>query len=591
MVISSQEQSYEVVQVLAPEEDVLHYLGRDRDGIHVHLISMGRGEEIKGFLAFLSEMEENAAFTDLREYFLEDGILWMVFSWNKGQPLEVYLKEAHPGAERFDLARRIMEQVILKMIPVCLQREVLSPDRVLVGEDGQPGFYYSFGGWREYGAADMDSSVPALCSLLKAVFQAEEESGLYPEWEQWAAALSSGRWGSILDIYQEYVKLAPVFAAERTKEKKPGLKERWKKRLPRILAAVKIAAGITVLAAAFVGAAGMWKEKVAPVIEAASLWKAVYVDGETLEPETEEPAVEETKPETEPEQDPDNGRGERYREDGSLCYKGGLKDGLYDDTGTLYYQDGTVAYQGSFAFGKKEGEGCQYTDNGNIFYEGDFKKDQFEGTGKLYDADTGNLVYEGGFSGGRYSGDGVLYDGTTEFPVYTGSFRLGKYDGRGLEYDSAGSLLYEGEFLLGRYHGEGLLYDTATGEVLLDGVFRNGIYIGAKAADGEDKAADSGMVDADGQAASKDGQDENRDGAAGAADEGAAADAQPAAADTQVAAGDTQSTAADVQPVAADTQSANENSSSASPGSYGPGVTQVPDRETEKPMEIGPGVQ
>lgn len=582
MVISSQEHSYDIVQVFAPEGAVLHYLGRDRDGTEVHLISMGRGEELKGFMPFLSEMVENAAFTDLREYFLEDGILWMVFSWNQGQSLEAYLKEAHSGPERFDLARRVMEQIILKMIPAYLQREILSPERILVGEDGQPGFYYSFGGWRDYGAADVGLAVPALCCLLKTIFQAEEEGGLYPEWEQWIAALSSGQWSEILDIYQEYVKLMPVFAAERTKEKKPGFRERWKKRLPRILAAVKIAAGITVLAAVFVGAAGMWKEKVAPVIEAASLWKAVYVDGETLEPETEEPAAEETEPETEPESDPDNGRGERYREDGSLCYRGGLKDGLYDDTGTLYYPDGTVAYQGSFAFGKKEGEGCQYTDNGNIFYEGEFKKDRFEGAGKLYDADTGNLVYEGGFSGGKYSGDGVLYDGTTEFPRYIGSFRLGKYDGKGLEYDGAGSLLYEGEFLLGKYHGEGMMYDTATGAVLLDGVFRNGIYVGAGTETGEDGAADN----PDGQAV--DGQAVDGEAAGDAAQAGTAPKEQSDGGDTRSTGGDTRSTGDGTQPAP---RSVSEDTPPASPDSGGPGVVQAPVRETEKTMEIGPGIQ
>lgn len=548
MVISSQEHSYEVIRVLPAEGDVNHYLGRNEEAWDVHLILMGQSDALKAFYPFLSEMEGNAAFTDLIEYFLLDSVLWMVFSWKQGQTLAEYLKEPHAAAERFDMARRLMEQLILKMVPVCLQREVLTPERVIVGVDKSLGFYYSFAGWREYGqvrAAGGDdgsvlleeSAARPLCALLKGFFLAEEESGLYPEWSEWLTAAETREQAEVLDIYQEYVKQTPVFTVEREKKKKPGFKDRIKKHLPRILAAVKIIAGITVMAAAFMGAVSMWREKVAPVIEAASMWKAVYVDGETLKPDEEETVRESEETETVPETDPDNGRGERYREDGSLCYKGGLKDGLYDDTGTLYYPDGTIAYQGGFSFGKKEGEGCQYTDTGSIFYEGEFKKDQFEGIGKLYDADLGNLVYEGGFSGGRYDGEGVLYDAATELPVYVGGFRLGKYDGRGLQYDGGGSLLYEGEFLLGNYHGEGVIYDPLTGVVLLEGIFRNNVYIGPKADDG-------------------DGELSGRDETQSETESGEAPDGE-----------------------------AMEE-----PDSFGPGISEEPQPETTDSGEIGPGI-
>lgn len=556
MVISSQEHSYEVIRVLPGEGDVNHYLGRNEQAQDVHLILMGQADELKSFFPFLSEMEGNAAFTDLLEYFLQDGVLWMVFSWKQGQPLEEYLKEPHTSAERFDMARQLMEQLILRMMPVCLQREVLTPGRVIVGEDKTLGFYYTFGSWREYGSvqdagktdnsgASAQSAARFLCALLKVFFLAEEESGLYPEWNEWIAAAGSKEQADVLDIYQEYVKLTPVFTVEREKKKKPGFKDKVKKHLPRILAAVKILAGITVMAAAFFGAVSMWKEKVTPVIEAVSVWKAVYVDGETLKPDEEETVRESEETEAISETDPDNGRGERFRANGSLCYKGGLKDGLYDDTGTLYYPDGTIAYQGGFSFGKKEGEGCLYTDAGSIFYEGGFKKDQFEGAGKLYDADMGNLVYEGSFSGGRYDGDGVLYDAATEFPVYVGGFRLGKYDGKGLQYDGGGNLLYEGEFLLGSYHGEGVIYDPSTGAVLLEGIFRNNVYIGPKAEDGEEELS---------------GYDEE-------------------------------------QPDGADEAQTEEESGEASggeaaggPDSFGPGISEESEQETADSVEIGPGI-
>ena len=130
------------------------------------------------------------------------------------------------------------------------------------------------------------------------------------------------------------------------------------------------------------------------MVQGAALWKAVYVDGETPAPETI-PAATPSVPE-ETEQDPDNGYGVRFREDGSICYEGELLNGRYEGRGTLYYPDGTVAYEGEFAAGKKEGEGCLYTDSGLLFYEGGFHRDQFQGQGKLCAGDTGRLGYEGG---------------------------------------------------------------------------------------------------------------------------------------------------------------------------------------------------
>lgn len=584
MIIKSQEHSYEAIQALPHEGDVLHYLGRDQKGLEVHLISMGRGENLKEFMPILSELDGNAAFTDLKEYFLEDGILWMVFHWVKGRTLNALLSSPEPKqapAERFGLGRQLMEQIILKMMPVYLQQEVLTPERVIVGEDQSLGFYYSFGSWPDYPAVTEDAGNQSVKAILKLLLEKEEESGLYPEWNTWLASATDSWQGGTLELYQEYLKLMPVFSAEREKEKgRAGFRERWKKRLPRILAVVKIAAGITVLAAAAVGAVGLWKDKVEPVIEAASMWKAVYVDGETLEPEEVESTAQ-TEAETVETsgQDPDNGRGERYREDGSLCYKGGLKDGLYDDTGTLYYPNGAIDYQGGFAFGKKEGDGCLYTDTGILYYEGGFKKDVFEGQGKLYDCDTGSLVYEGGFSGGKYSGQGVLYDGSTEFPKYVGNFRLGKYDGQGLEYDSTGSLLYEGEFLLGKFHGKGILYDPATGGVLEQGLFRNGIFTGPEESQETGTGQDGGSGE-DGAGADGSGSQ------SGQSDAGSRTSpaAQPSVADPSAQPSLDPGTDSGQNPE-------TQNADSRNPENYGPGMTQAEAQETARQEQTGPGIQ
>lgn len=573
MVIRSQNFIYEVIQALPKEGEVSHFLCRETESQEeFHLVSMGRADGLGDFIPFLAELGANAAFTDLKEYFLEGGSLWMVLAWEQGEPLEEYLKRPHSAEERFALGGLVMERLILLMMPACIQWEALEPGRIYVSEKGAPCFFYSFENWKAYRGLDASMALGRLGDLLELLFQKEEESGLYPEWEAFLDRLEAGEWTEVLDIYKAFLELLPVFSQERKKEKKhTGFKDKMKKMLPRILAVVKIALGLTVLVAAAVSAVELWKGKIAPVVEAASVWKAVYVDGETLEPETQETA--ETSPEEET--DPDNGRGERYREDGSLCYKGGLKDGLYDDTGTLYYPDGEIAYQGGFAFGKKEGEGSLYTDTGLLYYEGEFKKDLFEGGGKLYDGDTGELVYEGGFSGGRYEGEGVLYDPETRFPRYVGNFRLGTYDGQGLEYDLSGNLIYEGEFLLGRHHGEGILYDPQTGAVLLEGVFRNDNYIGPLEAEGEGEAGE-GEAGIEGVA----GESEAVEGERGAEAEAGEGETAEGESSTEAEAGE-------------DEAKEGESGVKAEDGKAegGPGITQAAAFLESQPKEIGPGIE
>lgn len=518
MIIGSQDFLYEVIQKLPDEGETLHYrcvrrpagsadesgngqadmAGSGGEGAQdsekeraqpeaslegdqeqgCHLVQIRRSAEVKTLIPMILEMQENTAFSDFREYFMWEGFLVLVFAFPWGEKLEKVLKEEHELAWRFGLGQQILEAGILQMLPDDLLREALTGQAVYVNGEGKPGFYYLLKDWKSYGQAGAAGVQKSLGSLMAALFQKEIVGGMYPELEHYVEGLQAeGKGKKLLELYQDYLQLLPVCSQERKKEKKKsGLWKGLKKQAGRILTAAKICLGLGVLVAAAAVIPGLWQRHVVPVVQAAALWKAVYVDGETLEPETAAGAVEET--ETGPETDPDNGYGRRFREDGSLCYEGELLNGKYEGKGTLYYADGTAAYEGEFSAGKKEGEGCLYTDGGLLFYEGGFHRNQFQGQGKLYDGDTGRLVYEGGFEDGKYSGEGILYNPETEYPIYTGGFRIGRYDGNGVEYDSRGSLLYEGGFLLGKAHGKGTVYDPSTGEILQEGEFRNGIYVG-----------------------------------------------------------------------------------------------------------------
>lgn len=534
MVIESKDYAYEVIQTLPREGAALHYVCR-REGepdLLWHLVQLNQEEMEKESIPIILDMMENPAFTDLKESFLVEGFIVLVFLQPVGEPVEVWLnavdeKGKISSVEKFALGQQLLEQWILLSMPLYLQWEVLETPGIYVASSGEVTFYYKMGAIPVFGQIGFGEVRKRLFGFFGTVFSAETASGLYPEIREFLTRLDSEDFRDIMEVYQAYLLLFPVCSEERKepeKEKVPLL-ERFKKLGVRLLTVVKIGVGIGAVAAACLLIPEMWKEHAEPVLEAAALWKAVYVDGETLEAETAEGAGE-GEAEADPDPDPDHGRVKRYWDSGELLYDGDIKDGLYEGTGTLYFENGSIKYRGSFSYGELEGEGSLYTEEGILLYEGSFHHGKYDNTGKLYNGGTGNLIYEGGFAGGKYQGEGILFSPTTDYPVYQGSFRMGRYDGKGVEYDANGSLLYEGEFLLGMYHGSGTFYDSSTGLVLQEGEFRNGKLVMSKEEMenmmGEDDDTEDGELDGNqtengnptesGQSAEKQAEDEKQVG-------------------------------------------------------------------------------
>lgn len=492
MIIKSRDFTYEVIERLPDGAEIRHFRCRCvEDGTEYHLVEFTGTYAMAESPAVL-ELVENPAFTELKEYFLERETLYLAFPYPNGNSLEACLEEKTDWAvmERFSVGQAVMERIILLQVPDWLLAGALEA-AAIYPEQEPVGFYY-FYGTLEKEKPGWEGSQTRLAALVARLFGKEIEEGRHPEIEAYQAKLKDAAFADMMEAFQSYLELMPVCSEDRSlpKKEKVPLKERLKKWKDRLLTAFKLLMGAAVLLTAVTMIPKLWAEQVKPVVEAAALWKAVYVDGETLE-ETEAETEEETEP---MEEEPENGQVTRYWDNGNICYKGAVADGMYEGRGTLYYLHGGIEYQGEFEFGKKNGEGSLYTEEGILLYEGGFKRDKYEGEGKLYDKENGNLIYDGEFSGGKYDGTGVLFDKWSEFPVYDGTFRLGYYDGKGVEYDSSGAPRYEGEFLLGVYHGYGVYFDAYTGLVLMEGEFRNGnLVLMADLATGSDAEMPEGL--------------------------------------------------------------------------------------------------
>lgn len=99
-------------------------------------------------------------------------------------------------------------------------------------------------------------------------------------------------------------------------------------------------------------------------------------------------------------------------DDGTEVYTGPLLHGYRHGVGTIVYRDGR-SYEGNFTNDEREGRGKRFRSDGTLYYRGQWKNDTMTGHGKyMYPctADSEWGYYEGDFRNSKYDGSGKLFD-------------------------------------------------------------------------------------------------------------------------------------------------------------------------------------
>lgn len=515
MIIRSVDENFEVIQKLQSGKNTVHYLCRiegETDGKTWHLIQFPDKEEIGKVIALVMDMQENGAFTDFKEYFLDQNVLTLVFRYEAGISLLKFLEQDGIGFDqRYVVGKSVLERILLLSLPVYLQWVVLTPENIIISknEEINTSFYYDLEDAADSRSVTAETAGKRLETVFHQLFSPEEASGLYPEIGAFFKALGGLYTADMLSLYEEYLLLFPLVSEERavkpekTENKEKAEKKKWKISKKAVLIIIKILAAAGILAAAVAVGPVVWERWIFPFAEARYLVKTMGTEDslvsdysgrvKLLAPDSSlvfKGQLEKGKME---------GEGTVYYESGEIEYEGGFHTGLYEGQGSLYDKAGRVVYRGGFSLGLYEGEGILFYDNGSIAYQGSFQRGQKSGEGSQYDTG-GDLMYRGGFQNNRYEGEGVRYRKKTV--VETGTFTAGTLTiGTGILYDKEGVvcyegelknevqdgagtayehgiLSYEGEFSGGRYEGKGKLYSPNTGGLLYEGEFANGKYEG-----------------------------------------------------------------------------------------------------------------
>lgn len=449
----------------------------------------------KRFALFLEEKIRGTEFPDYKECFLVDGAFYAVFTYSSGRTLKDKMgMEDCTREERAEIARRLLEQLLLRSPHPYFMRNALQPDMITVTDSLDVEWNYHLEEVRTFDYCTMEMVCQRLAEVMIFLLERELQEKQYPSLENYLLQLKEGKLSDYLELYREFMPVYEILCANEPERLWQPYLERLLERCRKIVDRPNSLKGylrlgeryvakkivfVFMLAAVLLPLPLLWIAY--PWVQSRFLTKTMVFHSEDTEGytgkvrlvsdlETENVIFLGTLTDGRI-----NGLGTLYDPEGNLRYQGEFLEDQYSGMGESYYHNGNVEYAGQFEADQFEGIGKLYNKEGTLIYEGDFSQGLYEGIGTLYYAD-GGIRYSGGFSQGLYEGIGMLYyaDGGIR---YSGDFSRGLYDGVGVLFYENGVTSYEGEFLQGKRSGSGKVYEE-NGELLYDGTLSQDRYEG-----------------------------------------------------------------------------------------------------------------
>ena len=492
MIIENLNQCYEVIRQISSADRMSEFLCLEQQSQEEFLlVRIADPTLAKRFTLFLEEKISGTDFPDYKECFQADGAFYVAFTYSSERTLADKLSmENCTIEERAEIARRLLEQLLLRSPNPYFMRNSLRPDMVTVTESLDVAWNYHLDEVRTFDCCTMGMVCQRLAEVMHFLFEKELHGKQYPSLENYLLELKEDKLSDYLNLYREFMPVYEVLCVNVQERLSQTYLERLWEGCRKIIDKPKSLKGylhlgkryvakkmafIFVLAAVLLPLSILWIAY--PWAQSRFLTKTMVFNSEDTEGYTGKVRLVDDL-------EADNvifvgaladgrinGYGTLYDPEGNLRYQGEFLEDQYSGMGELYYRSGNVEYVGQLVASQYEGKGKLYDEEGVLIYEGDFSQGLYEGSGTLYYAD-GGVRYCGGFSRGLYEGMGVLFH-ENGVASYEGEFLQGKRSGNGKVYEEDGELIYDGFFSQDRYEGEGTLYRD--GQIVRQGSFHTGV--------------------------------------------------------------------------------------------------------------------
>lgn len=205
MKIETIDNAYTVISCSLIEEDRDIYLCRDMNYERPYTIVRLKGKnKINHALEIISMEKNNAYFTDLRDFFISQGDLFVVFSCIRGVPLKKYLNGQLSYEERILIGENILKKLVMFKLSPYFICQCLKPENILITDSLDVFFKYTLDNIEEYESFDRSGAAKSCCSILQIIFEEElKEGGCRPQ-KKLMDDIMEGKIDNEMDILKEY---------------------------------------------------------------------------------------------------------------------------------------------------------------------------------------------------------------------------------------------------------------------------------------------------------------------------------------------------------------------------------------------------
>lgn len=197
-------------------------------------------------IKFFSKMRENDKFIDFINCFSRNSYLYIMFSYYEENPIKFDQVSSLPLLQRVEIAKQILELIVILDIPKPILYDVLSDENINLDSSGKISFNYFLKNMDRYNAIEEKSGIKRIASMFVKIFPEEITENTVDGFNSLVQQCENGTYKNIMSIYLEFRNLNDNFvkSLKRKKQKKENIIKRILKKIFKIWNKIK---GIVIL--------------------------------------------------------------------------------------------------------------------------------------------------------------------------------------------------------------------------------------------------------------------------------------------------------------------------------------------------------
>lgn len=220
LVIRTFEHEYPVIGVKQQTEQYDVYICRDVSGNCLcRILSIKDKSLFAELVSWLTDNINREAFADYREHFIYDGQLCIVMKYTQGVNLASKLAtENVPFRERMELARKILEKVVIQEIPDYFLAKCFLPEQMIIAQDLSVSFNYPI---EDIITDRQQNGRENIVSVFRLIFQRELDRKVPDLLMDFIKKLPGLTEKRMMDVYSEYYILMGKLENYNEKDEQP----------------------------------------------------------------------------------------------------------------------------------------------------------------------------------------------------------------------------------------------------------------------------------------------------------------------------------------------------------------------------------